>query len=673
MTSLPKSADVAVNLFASVMVFASSALSQSLTERDIHPNGKGPQQLSVDAALIAASTDGSLKDLRLRDASGKEIPYLLISPEVTSGSWQPARILPIPEAVKTSGFELDLGQVTTSGRLRVAGLKEPFLKRCKVEGSGDRRRWTELGDQGLLFSLPDENLSRLELPFQEGAYRYIRVIFDDRTGPKLSLPEEAFVFIAPMGNPLPPAGTPIEFTRRPGEPGISRFHLRLPGRHLPISAFILDVQGERLMREARVQQTVLGEGEPAPEVLGASTLRKIVKDDISLFELRIPVARPSEPELELSVDDGDNPPIDLTAVSAELSPLPWIYFESPDGSPITAIVGDSRLNEPRYDLEALRAQVDRSKIAEATWGPVHKNVRPLVNEVSPIDPGPGGSLDRTPFTYQREVPKITKGPAALVVDAEVLSQSHTLTDLRIVDPEGRQIQYIMETRDEPLSIPLPVKKDKTENGVSTYRATLPFANLQDIRLVLETSTRVFERKVTIKEEETPKNTPENQRLGRRYQAPAPRLFAEVEWRSVNPDEDALPLVIALGDVEEKTLLILIDEGDNQPLSIRKAKLLLPKYRLRFFHPGSTLTLLYGNSKVSKPRYDAALLAPRLRGFEAVEISPLPSRPVPKVVPFESKSEANNMKTVFWIVLVLSIIVLLFLLARLLKPNSPPSS
>ena len=41
---------------------------------------------------------------------------------------------------------------------------------------------------------------------------------------------------------------------------------------------------------------------------------------------------PTEPELDLVFDDGDNPPIDLQGVTAVFAELPWIYFESQPGT-----------------------------------------------------------------------------------------------------------------------------------------------------------------------------------------------------------------------------------------------------------------------------------------------------------------------------------------------------
>ena len=65
---------------------------------------------------------------------------------------------------------------------------------------------------------------------------------------------------------------------------------------------------------------------------------------------------------------------------------------------------------------------------------------------------------------------------------------------------------------------------------------------------------------------------------------------------------------------ETQLFLVVEEGDNAPLPITKARLLLPSYRLRFFHAGNALLrLTYGRDDLQPPQYDLALLAPQGHG------------------------------------------------------------
>ena len=63
------------------------------------------------------------------------------------------------------------------------------------------------------------------------------------------------------------------------------------------------------------------------------------------------------------------------------------------------------------------------------------------------------------------------------------------------------------------------------------------------------------------------------------------------------------------------------KGTTRALPLERARLLLPSYRLRYFAPaGAALHLLYGRDDLQPPRYDLALLAPRLMGAAATEVA-----------------------------------------------------
>src|SRR5512138_790939 len=336
------------------------------TSRAVLPAGAGPQRLDVDAELVSASARGDLADLRLRDGAGRDVPYLVVPPAQPTGEWVGSTLLPVRATKRESGFEADLGAVRTVARVRLDGLPEPFLKRFRLEGSGDRTRWTVLVPEGTLFSLPEEGLRQVEAAFEPGAYRYLRVGWDDRSSARVGVPRalEAWVPATVQPASTPPLA-PLSFVRRESEPGVSRFALRLPGPHLPIAAIVLEVGGERLHRPVTVSEARLADGQLEPRVLGSALLLRVVRDGASASALRIPISSPEELELELRVEDGDNAPLELVAARAEPTPQPWLYFESADGEPLTAIAGDPERRAPSWDLEAVRSRLGALRTGRA--------------------------------------------------------------------------------------------------------------------------------------------------------------------------------------------------------------------------------------------------------------------------------------------------------------------
>ncbi|HKC25149.1 MAG TPA: DUF3999 family protein, partial [Thermoanaerobaculia bacterium] len=649
-------------------------------ERDVTPGGKGPNRLAVDVPLLAGAaplapgTRSGLSDLRLFAADGAETPYLLIGPPRTEPSWASARVLPIaPTKTRnqdggpaTSGFEADLGASQLVDRLDVAGLPAPYLKRLRLEGSGDRSRWTLLAAEGTLFDLPEEGLSRTWIAFPPSELRYLRVTWDDARSGRVPLPRAVRARRPGPGAAAPQLRVAVPFERRAGERGRTRYRIRLPGPRLPIEAFELVPDAENVLRRASVTELRLAGSQLAPVALGSATLRRAARDGLHADALSIPVTVPAEPEVELVVEDGDNPPLEVREIAAVFAPLPWIYFESARGAPLVARFGAAGEAAPRYDLEASRDAIERGGLAtsEARWGERRPaaGAAAVVPAVSPI--APGAPLDAAEFRFARPVPDGPPGLTTLLLDAHVLSHAPGLASVRIVDGSGRQVPYIPEARGDVLRVPLaPLTPSRLANGsaasgVTTYAMRLPEAHLPEARLVLTTPARVFTREVSLLV--VPPGADD------RPATPIPMLrIAASPWAHADLETDAPPLTLALPPLETVDIWLEIHEGDNSPLPLGRPLLELPARRVRFFREGTgALRLLYGSDSAASPRYDLALLAPRFLGEPAHETALTGEAPAP------AAEKTSMAKTVFWAVLVAAVVLLLLLVGRLVGKAEP---
>ena len=112
---------------------------------------------------------------------------------------------------------------------------------------------------------------------------------------------------------------------------------------------------------------------------------------------------------------------------------------------------------------------------------------------------------------------------------------------------------------------------------------------------------------------------------------------------------------------------MIDEGDNSALPLTSARVLLPGYRLRFFRDrAASLRLAYGRTDLEPPRYDLALLAPRLLGAEAADVE---AAAEPALGP--TATVALVSPRLFWTVLSIAVLVLVGLIVRLVKRDDQP--
>jgi hypothetical protein len=402
--------------------------------------------------------------------------------------------------------------------------------------------------------------------------------------------------------------------------------------------------------------------------LGSGTLRREVQGDLTAASLRIPIQAPEGADLDLVVDDGNNPPLILKAVRAIFREQPWIYLETPDGSQLIARFGNAKLAAPRYDLEAVRGSIDQKNPTAGTWGPVAP-LSPRDAENSPEQvlgafPVQGAALDQQGFAYTREIPTGKVGLTAVPLDPAVLAHSNGFEDLRIVDGQGQQIPYLLEKRDEPLPLALKLETDAAKlppavvppKGKSAYRVSLPYSTLPEGRLILSTPARVFERPLALEVERALDAPP---------RSPPVQTLLEATWRHSDPEAPTPSLTLELPAIATDHFFLLVDEGDNQPLPLASPELLLPAFRLRFFRTaGQKLSLLYGRKDLGAPRYDLALLAPRLAGTISDEVPLGAEQAIAAAAPAVSAQGK-----IFWGALIGAVLVLLALIARMLSKEA----
>lgn len=647
-------------------------------EQEVLPGGRGGNRLAVEVPLLAGSAEAGaarLEDLRLFTRAGIEAPYLLIPPPQPTRELAARSILAIAATRRSSGFEADLGAPTLIDRIRVEGLPAPFLKRVRLEGSGDRLRWTVLAAEATLFDLPAEGLRRVTVEIEPQQLRYLRLTWDDASSARAPLPR-GILAREVWGGPQPaPLRTTLAFDRRESEPGTTRYRLRLPAPRLPVVGIEVVPAGGYLLRAAQVKEARLVGNEVLPVSLGAATLRRSEYQGVVLSELHIPISAPQENELDLVIEDGDNPPIEIREIAAVFAPQPWIYFESSDGEPFSARYGTIGLRAPRYDLEAARGTaMSTASAALARWGARRERPHAPTSELAGEVLSGGAAIDTKGFRVVRPVAPGPAGLTTLRLDLAVLATSPTLADLRLATAAGIQVPYLLETLSEPLAVALPAPTRLAETrscglagrpGWSCYVIELPATNLPPGRVSVTTSIRVFGRRVLVRQQRPEPGREKHLDLEHRDDGFLTVL--DSIWRHQDPERAAPPFSASIPPLPRRELYLAIEDGDNSPLPLVSARLFLPAYRLRFFRPPSTeLRLCCGQAGLAAPRYDIALLAPRLLGASAHETTAAAVG-----LPGELPSTAGFSR-LFVIVLIGAVVVLLIVIARLVAkgPNAP---
>ena len=220
-------------------------------------------------------------------------------------------------------------------------------------------------------------------------------------------------------------------------------------------------------------------------------------------------------------------------------------------------------------------------------------------------PTGGAPIDVSLFRFIRALPEGEAELIAVPLDAAVLAHSSgpqsDFADVRVVDSNGRQVPYVVERRDEPLTLSVVLEQRSapsepsniTPSGTTTYyRVRLPLARLPPARLILSTTARVFDRTVRSRSNGPPI-------VGRTIRLQGP--VATARWVHANRETAAPALTLPLPSVDAEELVIAVAEGDNSPLPLASAQVLLPSYRLRLFRAERMpLRIVYGQSRLERP-------------------------------------------------------------------------
>ena len=255
----------------------------------------------------------------------------------------------------------------------------------------------------------------------------------------------------------------------------------------------------------------------------------------------------------------------------------------------------------------------------------------------------GAPVNRAGFRYARPLGVVPRGLVSLTLDADALSRSRALNDVRIVDAKSNQVPYLVVPLQAPVLMKMAIPRPTREGKQSVYRFTLPYDTLPNgAELELTTSAGVFERDILFRR-------PLDESRGRE---------SEIIGRSAWQSAPSLRMNVASG----RTIEVVVDEGDNAPLPITAAQLRLLGYALRFVSPGTALTLLYGNPSIAAPRYDLALESAHLIGQPARTIV------LKGAAPVEQPARGGELRF-FGAAIAVAVVVLLITLARLVSAKS----
>ena len=149
-------------------------------------------------------------------------------------------------------------------------------------------------------------------------------------------------------------------------PQMSRWQMKLPRAGVPITRLTLKSSTTLFQRHLRLYEKIADEhrGERVERMLAAADWSR-QPGETSPLRLALP-ASPTTDLLFLETDNGDNPPLELTAVQASY-PVARLLFKTEPG-PVALYYGNRAAIAPRYDLALVARQILAAEKSVAALG-----------------------------------------------------------------------------------------------------------------------------------------------------------------------------------------------------------------------------------------------------------------------------------------------------------------
>jgi hypothetical protein len=662
-------------------VLACSAAAQTDTDEQraawSHARAVSVAQAGAFASLtlppeLLARCRPDLADLRLVAADGRELPYVADRARPREVETRFAgRLLDVRrESKQWSAWTVELDPQRGFDTLLLTIPEADFAKSAKLEASDDRAAWRVLPADGGVFDRPwgGSRVHHTQLALrQPQRARYLRVTLDDTR----SRPVNVTAVEATSARWLPEASWTRAATLRALAPGSGTSRYALEGVDgLPFETVTLDSTDAAFSRRARLLEITSRNGRRQESALGEAELYRVRVPDAALAAeaLRLPVRAPSGGELVLELRDEDSPPLRGLRVTVGAAATRLLF--APEPGPLLLYYGNPLTRLARYDLESHRNRIAvAAPFAPAQLGPERPNPRFRAPVPLAFTPVRGAALEPQRWARQRAFTVAQREDLySVTLEATDLGALRPdLADLRVADDQGRQVPFLVEADAATRRVEL---KLESERARSRHVVTMPRvdgepAELPASALELDVPGAFFSRPLRVLD-------PRAQGRGE----PGGRVVAATTLARSGREEGAkAPLEVSLDGRRYPELVLQLDEGDNAPLRIERARALVRVPRLVFKAAPGRYRVLLGNREAAPARYDIAELRHEFLTYSAVPIEPEPLAPNPSRRRAWSDYVNDAPPTLLlWGTLLLAVVALLVVTARVLqKPPVPPGA
>jgi len=335
-----------------------------------------------------------LGDIRLVDADGEQIAYVLVKPKDTTESrtYRPDVINRSTHKDKTAMVTLDFRKQTTKNSIEVITQGDNFRRAVKIEGCNDNVEFFTLVEQAYVFAVRhDRRFEQVDLPVND--YRYLRIsVWPMATEGKNPVIEEIRAFKIERKFAKRQRVEMVHIEHSEDEKSNSSIYMYdLAYCRLPISEIELDIVDDSFYRyvtvagrDAATRRVKLDsednvqrfrEVEVKWERIISDTIYRYIEMNGQKREklvLRVPPNRHVYRYLKITIKNYDDKPVVVNSVSAKMI-AHQIVFVAKDSAAPTLYIGSESARPPRYDLENRLSNPLQVKARIARFGDITDN------------------------------------------------------------------------------------------------------------------------------------------------------------------------------------------------------------------------------------------------------------------------------------------------------------
>ncbi len=315
----------------------------------------------LDFVLTPSVFDGSrvdLADLRLYDASGREVPYALRvrTPRQATQPVPATQFNDVEGPDRTNLLSLDLGQkVIEHNEVQIKTQGSEFRRRVLLEGSQDDEQWSVLADENLLdFGQGDQKLIEDRISYRPCRLRYLRIsLHRDPLVDKKLVPIQEVVVRRRIEVPGEYVTRDVTFGDREGVktgsgPG-SAWFVDLAGRSNPCERLHVDIADAEFARDYFIEAARPPAPRSSPWHVSSGDWQRRAGEPIAPMVASFPEQRAAR--LRVSITDHRNPVLQLQAMRVTAAVRQVIFEADTDiTEPVHLYYGNPKAAAPNYDI-----------------------------------------------------------------------------------------------------------------------------------------------------------------------------------------------------------------------------------------------------------------------------------------------------------------------------------